>query len=121
VGAASLAVGLGVEPQCGGNRAPLWLTYPEVPVPLRQPAINMGPPRFLSQKVQKLLHGVLTVWMCGDYIRLTNEGGSPLATKKFASVPALSEIQESRVSDTRTAPEPKAKRATTLREAVSVL
>ncbi|AZV23692.1 hypothetical protein EN982_31080, partial [Mesorhizobium sp. M7A.F.Ca.CA.004.08.1.1] len=58
---------------------------------------------------------VLTVVVGGDYIRLTNEGGSPLATKKFASKPALSEIQESRVSDTRTAPEPKAKRATTLR------
>ncbi|RWC37967.1 MAG: hypothetical protein EOS55_31825, partial [Mesorhizobium sp.] len=69
----------------------------------------------------KHLRSVLTVLIGGDYIRLTNEGGSPLATKKFASKPALSEIQESRVSDTRTAPEPKAKRATTLREAVSVL
>ncbi|SFP67911.1 hypothetical protein SAMN03159463_04697, partial [Mesorhizobium sp. NFR06] len=40
-----------------------------------------------------------------DYIRPTNEGGAPLATKKFASKSALCEIQESRVSDTRTAPE----------------
>ena len=86
-----------------------------VPVTLGQPAINKQGPKLLSQKVQKLSEGVLTVWMSCDYIRLTNEGGSPLATKKFASVPALSEIQESRVSDTRTAPEPKAKRATTLR------
>ncbi|MBZ9858057.1 hypothetical protein LB566_30255, partial [Mesorhizobium sp. CA13] len=70
---------------------------------------------------QKLLGSVLTVCLGGDYIRLTNEGGAPLATKKFASKTALSEIQESRVSDTRTAPEPQAKRVTTLREAVSVL
>ncbi|TGQ93176.1 hypothetical protein EN851_13615, partial [Mesorhizobium sp. M8A.F.Ca.ET.208.01.1.1] len=55
----------------------------------------------------KLCEGVLTVLVGGDYIRLTNEGGAPLATKKFASKTALSEIQESRVSDTRTAPEPK--------------
>ena len=97
------------------NEAAIGLLRGNPAVPLGQPAINMGPPRVLSQKVQKLLVGVLTVWLGGDYIRLTNEGGSPLATKKFASVPALSEIQESRVSDTRTAPEPKAKRATTLR------
>ncbi|MET2833090.1 hypothetical protein ABVQ20_40080, partial [Mesorhizobium shangrilense] len=58
---------------------------------------------------------VLTVCRGGDYIRLNNEGGAPLATKKFASTTALREIQESRVSDTRTAPEPRAKRATTLR------
>ncbi len=41
----------------------------------------------------------LTGWEGGAYIRLTNEGGAPLATKKFASVSALDEIQESRVSD----------------------
>ncbi|TJX80063.1 MAG: hypothetical protein E5W21_01450 [Mesorhizobium sp.] len=85
------------------------------PVPLGQSAIHKARPKFLSQKVQKLCEGVLTVLVGGDYIRLTNEGGAPLATKKFASKTALSEIQESRVSDTRTAPEPKAKRATTLR------
>ena len=84
-------------------------------VPLGQPAIDKASPKFLSQKVQKLSNGVLTVLVGGDYIRLTNEGGAPLATKKFASRSALCEIQESRVSDTRTAPEPKAKRATTLR------
>jgi len=36
-------------------------------------------------KSSKTSNGLLTVWSCGDYIRLTNEGGSPLATKKFAS------------------------------------
>jgi hypothetical protein len=46
--------------------------------------------------------------MGGDYIRLTNEGGAPLAAKQFASEKALVRIQESRVSDTRTAPKPKA-------------
>jgi hypothetical protein len=51
---------------------------------------------------------LLTVRRGADYIRLTNEGGAPLATKKFASKSALCEIQESRVSDTRTAPKPKA-------------
>ncbi|RUZ15600.1 hypothetical protein EN958_01835 [Mesorhizobium sp. M7A.F.Ca.CA.002.15.1.1] len=90
-------------------------------VPLGQLAIDRSGPKFLSQKVQKHYRCVLTVVVGGDYIRLTNEGGSPLATKKFAFKPALSEIQESRVSDTRTAPEPKAKRATTLREVMSVL
>ena len=77
-------------------------------VPLRQPAIDKACPKFLSQKVQKLSNGVLTVWIGGDYIRLTNKGGAPLATKKFASKTALREIQESRVSDTRTAPKPQA-------------
>jgi hypothetical protein len=41
----------------------------------------------------------LTGWEGGAYIRVTNEGGAPLATKKFASVSALDEFQESRVSD----------------------
>ena len=67
------------------------------------------------EKSKKHLRWLLTVLLGGDYIRLTNEGGAPLATKKFASKTALREIQESRVSDTRTAPEPKATRATTLR------
>ncbi|MFA6155416.1 MAG: hypothetical protein WC739_12310, partial [Mesorhizobium sp.] len=40
-------------------------------------------------KSSKTSRWQLTVWIGGDYIRLTNEGGSPLATKKFASVPAL--------------------------------
>ena len=72
-------------------------------------------PKLLSQKVQKHVCWLLTVLVGGDYIRLTNEGGAPLAAKQFASEKALVRIQESRVSDTRTAPEPKAKRATTLR------
>ncbi|WP_435926513.1 hypothetical protein ACSGFO_08415 [Mesorhizobium sp. WSM4083] len=86
-----------------------------------KPTHEFRPGGYLYEKSKKHYGCVLTVVVGGDYIRLTNEGGSPLATKKFASKPALSEIQESRVSDTRTAPEPKAKRATTLREAVSVL
>ena len=65
-------------------------------------------PKFLSQKVQKLGNVLLTVLVGGDYIRLTNEGGAPLAAKQFASEKALVRIQESRVSDTRTAPKPKA-------------
>ena len=103
-----LFVGLGVERQCGGNRAPSWPPTRVVRLPLGQPAIDKASPKFLSQKVQKLSNGVLTVLLGGDYIRLTNEGGAPLATKKFASKTALREIQESRVSDTRTAPKPQA-------------
>jgi len=95
-----------------GNAAAIGLLRGRPPVstrvPLGQPAIDKAPPKFLSQKVQKLWQGVLTVLVGGDYIRLTNEGGAPLATKKFASKTALSEIQESRVSDTRTAPKPQA-------------
>ena len=64
--------------------------------------------RRLSQKIQKSPKSLLTLWRGADYIRLNNEGGAPLATKKFASETALREIQESRVSDTRTAPKPKA-------------
>ncbi|TGQ45929.1 hypothetical protein EN859_006210 [Mesorhizobium sp. M00.F.Ca.ET.216.01.1.1] len=57
--------------------------------------------KFSSQKIQKSSKSLLTLWTPPDYIRLTNEGGAPLATKKFASKSALCEIQESRVSDTR--------------------
>jgi hypothetical protein len=57
----------------------------------------------LSQKIQKSSKSLLTLRRAADYIRLTNEGGAPLATKKFASKSALCEIQESRVSDTRQA------------------
>lgn len=39
----------------------------------------------LSQKIQKRRKRSLTVWEGGAYIRLNNEGGAPLATKKFAS------------------------------------
>ena len=107
--------GLSLALVSNGNEAAIGLLRGNPFVPLGQPAIDKQAPKFLSQKVQKLSNGVLTVLVGGDYIRLTNEGGAPLATKKFASMSALSEIQESRVSDTRTAPEPKAKRATTLR------
>jgi hypothetical protein len=58
-------------------------------------------PKKSSQKIQKSSKSVLTGRAGSDYIRLTNEGGTPLAAKKFASRPALCEIQESRVSDTR--------------------
>jgi hypothetical protein len=76
---------------------------------------------YLHKKSKKERSWLLTARQGHDYIRPTNEGGAPLATKKFASRSALDEIQESRVSDTRRAPEPKAKRAATLREAMSVL
>ncbi|CCV11394.1 exported hypothetical protein [Mesorhizobium sp. STM 4661] len=65
-------------------------------------------PKFSSQKIQKSSKSLLTLWTPPDYIRLNNEGGAPLATKKFASKSALREIQESRVSDTQKAPKPKA-------------
>ncbi len=58
---------------------------------------------------------MLTLEAPPDYIRLTNEGGAPLATKEFAPNTALDEIQESRVSDTLPGPKPKAKRPTTSR------
>ena len=73
-----------------------------------KPTHEFRPCEYADEKSKKLWFGVLTVWIGGDYIRLTNEGGAPLATKKFASKTALSEIQESRVSDTRTAPKPQA-------------
>jgi hypothetical protein len=73
-----------------------------------KPAHQFWPCGDRDEKSKKERCWLLTVLVGGDYIRLTNEGGSPLATKKFASKPALCEIQESRVSDTRTAPKPKA-------------
>jgi hypothetical protein len=82
---------------------------------LRQFPRRSGGEKSLSQKIQKSSKSVLTLRRGPDYIRLNNEGGAPLATKKFASKSALREIQESRVSDTRQAPKPKAKRATTPR------
>ena len=67
-----------------------------------------------SQIVQKSWNRLLTLWEAPDYIRLTNEGGAPLASKKFASTTVVSEeIQESRVSDTRLGPKPKADRPMT--------
>jgi hypothetical protein len=48
----------------------------------------------LSQKIQKGRKWSLTVLGGGAYIRLTNEGGAPLAARKFASKkPWLSEIK----------------------------
>ncbi|TGR15980.1 hypothetical protein EN840_35605, partial [Mesorhizobium sp. M8A.F.Ca.ET.197.01.1.1] len=71
--------------------------------------------------IQKSSKSVLTVRVTPDYIRLTNEGGTPLAIEKFASRSALCEIQESRVSDTRRAPKPQAKRGHHIASAMSVL
>jgi len=79
-----------------------------------EPAISAKPTHefrlrgYAHEKSKKLRKWLLTVWMGGDYIRLTNEGGAPLAAKQFASEKALVRIQESRVSDTRTAPKPQA-------------
>jgi hypothetical protein len=52
------------------------------------PTFPWGSPpalKLLSQKVQKHHRWLLTVLVGGDYIRLTNEGGAPLAAKQFAS------------------------------------
>ena len=73
-----------------------------------KPTHEFQPRGYLDEKSKKLWNGVLTVLVGGDYIRLTNEGGAPQAAKQFASEKALVRIQESRVSDTRTAPKPKA-------------
>ena len=40
---------------------------------------------YLHQKSKKHEFLLLTVLLGGDYIRLTNEGGAPLAAKQFAS------------------------------------
>ncbi|WP_245455065.1 hypothetical protein [Mesorhizobium sp. M9A.F.Ca.ET.002.03.1.2] len=72
-----------------------------IPMPLRQSATENRHRNLSSQKIQKSSKSLLTLWTPPDYIRLTNEGGAPLATKKFASKSALREIQESRVSDTQ--------------------
>jgi len=63
----------------------------------------------------------LTVWTGGDYIRLTNEGGSPLATKKFASTSAL--VRNAREPRKRHSDGPEAKSVTghDIASAVSVL
>ncbi|MEO9613322.1 MAG: hypothetical protein RIC34_17795 [Parvibaculum sp.] len=52
----------------------------------------------VSQKIQKSWISLLTLGAAADYIRLTNEGGAPLATKEFALVTGN---QESRESDTQ--------------------
>ncbi|TIO06364.1 MAG: hypothetical protein E5X89_31805 [Mesorhizobium sp.] len=72
-----------------------------IPLSLGKSATQNRHRNLSSQKIQKRSKSLLTLWTPPDYIRLTNEGGAPLATKKFASKSALCEIQESRVSDTR--------------------
>ena len=52
-----------------------------------------------AKKIEKLPKSLLTPEGAAAYIRLTNEGGAPLATRKFALVNGKN--QESRVSDTR--------------------
>ncbi|WP_345892458.1 hypothetical protein [Mesorhizobium amorphae] len=79
-----------------------------VPHAVRAVGYQKTAPKFSSQKIQKSSKSLLTLWTPPDYIRLNNEGGAPLATKKFASKSALRENQESRVSDTQKAPKPKA-------------
>jgi len=63
-------------------------------LPLRHAGYQNRLPKYSSQKIQKSSKSVLTLWTAPDYIRLTNEGGAPLATKKFASKkPWLNEIK----------------------------
>jgi hypothetical protein len=50
-----------------------------------KPAHEFQPRGYLHEKVQKHDGWLLTVLVGGDYIRLTNEGGAPLAAKQFAS------------------------------------
>jgi len=76
---------------------------------------------YLHKKSKKERSWLLTARQGHDYIRPTNEGGAPLATKKFASRSALDEIQESRVSDTLKGREPKANEPATMRFALSDL
>ena len=68
-----------------GNAAAIGLLLGDAGVPLGQSA---GAKTSVA-KSSKTLRWLLTLQLGGDYIRLTNEGGSPLATKKFASKPAL--------------------------------
>ena len=89
--------------------------------PTRQASLLISGRGYLHEKSKKHQRTVLTVWIGGDYIRLTNEGGSPLATKKFASVPALSGIQESRVKRHSDGPGAKSETGHDTASAVSVL
>ncbi len=74
--------------------------------------------RQASQKIQKSSRSVLTVRRAAAYIRLTNEGGAPLATKKFALV---ERNPESRVSDTLQGQGAKSEPVHDIVSAVSVL
>lgn len=59
-----------------------------------------GAPRtfpYVSQKIRKTSFSLLTGRGHVAIHHLTNEGGAPLATKKFASKSALDEIIESRL------------------------
>jgi hypothetical protein len=86
-------------------------------VGLHSPA-SKRPRRGLSQKIQKSSKSVLTVRRAPDYIRLTNEGGAPLATKKFALVVTKSREPRERHS---TGPEAKSEPAHDTASAMSVL
>ncbi len=82
------------------------------PVRKRVRGAHIHGSKIVSQKIQKSWISPLTLCGCGAYIRLTNEGGTPLAALRFGLV---GEIIESRVSDTRPGPEPNKLRALTLR------
>ena len=56
-----------------------------------KPTHEFRPRGYLYKKSKKHLGLQLTVLVGGDYIRLTNEGGAPLAAKQFASETALCE------------------------------
>jgi hypothetical protein len=92
----------------------MWLAGPIAPVDAA-PARAPGP---LSQKIQKSSRPVLTLRAAADYIRLTNEGGAPLATRKFALEFGKSREPRERHS---TGPKPKSDKAHDTAFAVSVL
>jgi hypothetical protein len=50
-----------------------------------KPTHEFQPRGYLHEKSKKHHRWLLTVLVGGDYIRLTNEGGAPLAAKQFAS------------------------------------
>jgi len=50
-----------------------------------KPTHEFQPCGYAHEKSKKLRKLLLTVLLGGDYIRLTNEGGAPLAAKQFAS------------------------------------
>ena len=60
-----------------GGRTPLTISA--------KPTHEFQPRGYLHQKSKKHEFLLLTVLLGGDYIRLTNEGGAPLAAKQFAS------------------------------------